>query len=195
MIDQAADRRIAPSDRCLAVFALGRAPRAALKAFGDPLGDRTGDSHAQIRACAALSLDDREDAATLEGLLVDPSARVRAAAALALAALPKPTPALRSRLAWVAHADGDGRVRAAAHASARALDLAEPTPRVLVLTPADAASGGWLQVEGDDAARLAVPVIVVDGRALVLVRSATPLRPLPPAQATSAPYREDDWLE
>ncbi|MEX1361800.1 MAG: HEAT repeat domain-containing protein, partial [Nannocystaceae bacterium] len=113
----ARDRGLASSDRCLALAALGaRAPETNRRTGSPSWVDLREDPEARVRACAALALGRRGDAAALEGLLVDGRAHVRAAAALALAAVDGEQlgRSVRARLTLLASEDPDGSVRTAA---------------------------------------------------------------------------------
>lgn len=112
----------AVESRCLATLALG-------SAAGGQHAERTqaelrrlvGDAEADVRGCAALALARFGDDPVFEGLLADPSPRVRALAALALRTLPKPSSRVAARLALQADRDAEVACRGAA-----SLTLANP---------------------------------------------------------------------
>lgn len=112
----------AVESRCLATLALGSAAdgQHAERAQAE-LRRLVGDAEADVRGCAALALARFGDDPVFEGLLADPSPRVRALAALSLRRLPKPSSRVAARLALQADRDAEVACRGAA-----GLTLASP---------------------------------------------------------------------
>ncbi len=120
----AADAGSSDESRCVATLALGTAaggPHAEL--VRAELLARIGDSSPDVRGCAALALVRFGDDPVFEGLLADPSPRVRAMTALALRGIHRLEPRVRARLAVQADRDYEVASRGAA-----ALTLAAPEP-------------------------------------------------------------------
>lgn len=118
----AGDASSAVESRCIATLALGSAVggQHAEQARVD-LQRLTGDAEGDVRGCAALALARFGDDPVFEGLLADPSPRVRAFAALALRSLRQPAARVRARLALQADRDAEVACRGAA-----ALTLEQP---------------------------------------------------------------------
>ncbi|MFO7565107.1 MAG: HEAT repeat domain-containing protein [Enhygromyxa sp.] len=135
----AQDRSGSAEARCLATLALGRAhgTRHADRMVAE-LRQLAAAHVADVRGCAALALARFGDDPLLEGLLADPSARVRAATALAYRQIRKPSAAVRSRLAVQSDRDSQMRARTSA-----ALSLASRSPKAeFVLLRGRGVAGG-----------------------------------------------------
>jgi HEAT repeat protein len=121
----AADVGGSTESRCLATLALGSAvegPHADLVRL--ELSARIGDASPDVRGCAVLALARFGDDPVFEGLLADPSPRVRAMTALALRGIPRLDARVRARLALQADRDYEVASRGAA-----ALTLAASKPQ------------------------------------------------------------------
>ncbi|WP_266220975.1 HEAT repeat domain-containing protein [Paraliomyxa miuraensis] len=123
-----------PSERCLALAALGAAAPEHGRRSEPPWADLAEDPEPRVRACVALALGRQGEPSRLAGLLVDDRARVRASAALGLSQVdPKRIHrATRARLQLLASTDPESAVRAAAtHAlavSAEPIDARSTAP-------------------------------------------------------------------
>jgi len=188
----ARDRAASPSDRCLAVAALGARAVEGKHPKPPAWADLAEDPDPRVRACAALSLGRQGAPAPLAGLLVDERARVRTAAALALA-LVEPRRLHRAtvaRLAVLAASDPEAPVRAAARRALARRDQPpseapgffslrvesypwRDPPRFLEVD--DGPEHLWVPVEGSGAWRWA------------LVPGLPKARPRPPETAEIAP--------
>jgi HEAT repeat protein len=183
----AAEPAGAGESRCLATLALGSAvegPHAELAR--KELEARAGDGLPDVRGCAALALARFGNDPVFEGLLADPSPRVRAMTALALRGIPRLDPRVRARLALQADRDHEVACRGAA-----ALTLAAPKPegplalvraRLSTLASDPDASVEWqaFEIEGR---RVEVPMFGSGKRIWAIV----PLRGAVMAEVVSPP--------
>jgi hypothetical protein len=156
------DKRLAPSDRCLAVAAVTRTARAGSQdeVISD-LVSAAGDTSGEVRACIALALAQLGELSATEASLADPDPRVRAAAALGLRAIDPENwpPAIRQRLRVAALHDTSDGVRSCARfalatpAAPRAPDTL--LPNVWVYSRAHGAGIGsrheaWARFDGSE---------------------------------------------
>lgn len=169
----ASDAGNSAEGRCIAALALGSAlgGRHAELARAELLR-LTSDALPDLRGCAALALARFGEDPVFEGLLADPSPRVRAMAALALRGFRRLDPRVRARLALQADRDYEVACRGAAKLT---LDAADPDAPLVLLRSrvAELASEGDATIEwqGFEIAgqRVEVPMFGSGGRIWAIV--------------------------
>lgn len=119
------------ASRCLATLALGRAVETRhAESIRAELRELAAAPVVDVRGCAALALARYGEDPLLEGLLADPSPRVRAAVALGLRAIRRPSAQIRARLALQADRDSETRARTSA---ALVLESRDPSTNFVLL--------------------------------------------------------------